>query len=671
MRNYLIKTLLLLLPFFATSQFSQKRLDSLHATVLLEKNDTALMKSYSSLAGYYDDVNLDSSVYYSEKSITIARQLQLKFDEVIMNARSCWPLMKMGNYARVLKLLNTSLDFLSYPASEKYIYDVAKGETTRSIRLFGLSYVHEALSGLYNFTGNYEKAIVSANEAIRIAESLNRKGTLADTYSNISESYFKLNKLDSALYASQKSVAFFETITNRKYLANVYIQIGDIYKQTGDNGQAKENYNTAMQTGVLYSNFIQVGEAHLRLASLFQLLNKIDSSLYHGKEALAIFKLAGKEKSTALAYRMIAESYDSMGEPDSSFVYLKLATALKDKIEKTEKEKIQEFQIAGFEETLKFQELEKEKIQTQNKIRTFGMIGGLAVLSIIGFILYRNNRQKQKTNKVLETTLTNLKSTQSQLIQSEKIASLGELTAGIAHEIQNPLNFVNNFSEVSNELIAEMNTELDKGDISEAKAIANDVKQNLEKINHHGKRAADIVKGMLQHSRSSSGVKEPTDINALCDEYLRLSYHGLRAKDKSFNATMKTDFDASIGNINIIPQDIGRVVLNLINNAFYAVDEKKTLRQTQGDNDFEPTVSVSTKKINGKVEICVGDNGNGIPQKVLDKIFQPFFTTKPTGQGTGLGLSLSYDIIKAHGGELKVETKVGEGSIFIILLPNT
>jgi len=268
--------------------------------------------------------------------------------------------------------------------------------------------------------------------------------------------------------------------------------------------------------------------------------------------------------------------------------------------------------------------------------------------------------------KEIEKAYTELKSTQSQLIQSEKMASLGELTAGIAHEIQNPLNFVNNFSEVSNELIDEMNEELDKGDIEEAKAIAADIKQNLEKINHHGKRADAIVKGMLQHSRSSTGTKEPANINALADEYLRLAYHGLRAKDKSFNASMKTDFDETIGNINIIPQDIGRVILNLITNAFYAVTEKKQ----QLSVGYEPTVSVNTKRSNGKVEIIVADNGNGIPQKVIDKIFQPFFTTKPSGQGTGLGLSMSYEIVtKGHGGELKVETKEGEGSVFTIVLP--
>jgi two-component system, NtrC family, sensor kinase len=239
------------------------------------------------------------------------------------------------------------------------------------------------------------------------------------------------------------------------------------------------------------------------------------------------------------------------------------------------------------------------------------------------------------------------------------------LTAGIAHEIQNPLNFINNFSEVNAELIAEMKEEIEKGNLEEVKAIADDIAANEEKITHHGKRADGIVKGMLQHSRTGNRQKEATDINVLTDEYLRLAYHGLRAKDKSFNAVMKTDFDETIGPVNIITQDIGRVILNLITNAFYAVAQKKKL---QSDH-YEPTVSVSTKKIGEKLEVKVKDNGNGIPQKVLDKIFQPFFTTKPAGEGTGLGLSLSYDIIKAHNGELKVETKEEEGAEFIIILP--
>jgi signal transduction histidine kinase len=286
--------------------------------------------------------------------------------------------------------------------------------------------------------------------------------------------------------------------------------------------------------------------------------------------------------------------------------------------------------------------------------------------------LILEEKVKHRTGQ-LNKSLEDLKSTQGQLIQSEKMASLGELTAGIAHEIQNPLNFVNNFSEVNSELISEMKEELTKGNINEAKTIANNIDENEKKIIFHGKRADGIVKGMLQHSRSSRGQKEPTDINALADEYLRLAYHGLRAKDKSFNASMKTDFDDSIGNIQVVQQDIGRVILNLITNAFYAVTEKKKSRVETlpaGQTGYEPTVSVSTKKLGDKVLISVKDNGNGITQRVIDKIFQPFFTTKPTGEGTGLGLSISYDIVKAHGGELKVETKEGEGSEFFIELPN-
>jgi len=273
--------------------------------------------------------------------------------------------------------------------------------------------------------------------------------------------------------------------------------------------------------------------------------------------------------------------------------------------------------------------------------------------------------------KKAEDALTELKATQTQLIQSEKMASLGELTAGIAHEIQNPLNFVNNFSEVNNELIIELVEEVNRGNYGEVRAIANDIKENEEKINHHGRRADAIVKGMLQHSRTSTGQKEPADINKLADEYLRLAYHGLRAKDKSFNADLKTDFDETIGKINIIPQDIGRVLLNIINNAFYVVKPPNPLK---GEN-YVPTVSIQTKKIaplqgmGAKIEIKVADNGKGIPQNIIDKIFQPFFTTKPTGQGTGLGLSLAYDIIKAHGGEIKVKTNEDEGSEFIIQLP--
>ncbi|MDE3214485.1 MAG: two-component sensor histidine kinase [Bacteroidota bacterium] len=313
-------------------------------------------------------------------------------------------------------------------------------------------------------------------------------------------------------------------------------------------------------------------------------------------------------------------------------------------------------QYAFQEKRIAQEKLEKEKLAREKEIQKAELIA-LQKIELEKQVLERTSELKQ--------SLENLKSTQAQLIQSEKMASLGELTAGIAHEIQNPLNFVNNFSEVNTELIEEADEEIKNGKIDEVKFILADIKENEKKISHHGKRADAIVKSMLEHSRSSTGVNEPTDINKLADEYLRLAYHGLRAKDKSFNASFETNFDESIGKINIVAQDIGRVLLNVINNAFYATNEKSK----QKISGYEPKVFVSTKKNDGKIEIKVKDNGNGIPGVIKNKIFQPFFTTKPTGSGTGLGLSLSYDIVKAHGGKIELNSEEGEGTEFTIELP--
>jgi len=659
------------LPVFATAQFQHNQLDSMHLVLRHATNDTIRMDACLKLGAYYDDVNLDSSVNYSEKGILIAKQLQLNLNEAEMLTNMSWPLVKMGNYPRSLKVLNQALEIAGNPSNEKNTWHLLKGQTPRSYRIALLGNVHAAFDYLYGYTGNYRKQITEAYEGIRLFESVKDTLLQAYTYTDIGNAYIKLNKLDSALYFEQKALIYYSAIPfkERKFEGEVYSHIGEIYLQMGNIDLARENFEKAIRVSEQQNNPAKQGDAHLQLASLYQSLSKTDSCLFHAQKALEAFNLVGKEKSKADAYRKISDYYWDQNKADSSFTYLRLATILNDSLDKIEKEKFREFQVEGFNEALRLQELEKEKIQTQNKTRTYTMLAGLAILSVIGFILYRNNRQKQKANKVLESTLSNLKSTQSQLIQSEKMASLGELTAGIAHEIQNPLNFVNNFSEVSTELLDEMITELGNDNKKDAIAIAGDVKQNLEKILHHGKQADGIVKGMLQHSRSSSAVKEPTDINKLTDEYLRLAFHGLRAKDKSFNATLQADYDESIGNINIIPQDIGRVLLNLYNNAFYAVGEKKKKQP-----DYEPKVTVTTKKLSspsgdGGIEISVKDNGDGIPPKILDKIFQPFFTTKPTGQGTGLGLSLSYDIVKAHGGELKVETKDSEGSAFIINIP--
>ncbi len=315
--------------------------------------------------------------------------------------------------------------------------------------------------------------------------------------------------------------------------------------------------------------------------------------------------------------------------------------------------------ISNRQEKVRKKELEERRLEElQNK--------AIAERKVELEVLVRERTVELSNQKEeLQHALAELRSTQDQLIQSEKLASLGELTAGIAHEIQNPLNFVNNFSEVSAELIEEMAEELEKGDVKEALSIASDIKQNLEKIRHHGKRADGIVKGMLQHSRNNSGERQLTDLNVLADEYFRLSYHGLRAKDKSFNATMTTHYQENLPKINVVPQDIGRVLLNLFNNAFYATQQKAKTAV-----NYKPEVIVDTSFTDTFLVIRVKDNGTGIPEEIQDKILQPFFTTKPTGEGTGLGLSLSYDIVvKGHGGKIEIESEEGNGAEFVINLP--
>ena len=414
---------------------------------------------------------------------------------------------------------------------------------------------------------------------------------------------------------------------------------------------------------------------HYYLAAIKIKQNKPQEAIQYLLTEMKELKQANARLELTWELKLLAEAYSAAGLDSEGFKTMQELLLLNEKLHGEEvNAKSISFDI---EKKMQENDINIAVLNGQNKSNIkikyylFGIAALLGLFAItLGIAIF--NKQKSNARLIIKNNETSqalekLKETQAQLIQAEKMASLGELTAGIAHEIQNPLNFVNNFSEINTELIEEMKVELKAGNKEDAIALANDIADNEQKINHHGKRADAIVKGMLQHSRnSSSAAKEPTDVNKLADEYLRLAYHGLRAKDKSFNATMKTDFDETIVNINIIPQDIGRVILNLITNAFYAVDEKKK----SGIANYTPTVTVATKKINDKTEIRVTDNGNGILENVIDKIFQPFFTTKPTGQGTGLGLSMSYDIVKAHGGELKVETKAQTATTFTIVLPS-
>ena len=566
---------------------------------------------------------------------------------------------------------------------------VAIAESTGNKSLLAIA--QNQMAHIYKDREEYEKALRLYSSARDNAKTGNSAEAIIWPMMNLGAIFLGMNQLDSALYYS--SEAYDKSIQldiprNSPYLL---MNIAGAYSKMGNKQQAVSYFDLAIKEAQKNQSPRFKNQVYVGYAEHFLRNNQQDSCVFYAKKAIDVVQNSVFLYLSMKPAKLLTDIYET-SNADSTLKYLKIYRTANDSLFSTRAN--QQLQMMTFEEDQRQQELAAQKATYQYKIKMNVMLGGLGTFLLLALVLYRNNKQKQKANALLhrqkeeiQTALSQLKSTQAQLVHSEKMASLGELTAGIAHEIQNPLNFVNNFSEVNTELIDELQQELKTGNTAEAITISNHIKDNEEKINHHGKRADAIVKGMLQHSRSRSGAKEPTDINALADEYLRLAYHGLRAKDKTFNATMKTDYDENIGLINVIPQDIGRVILNLITNAFYAVSQKQKSIQTpyplKGGFDFEPNVTVRTKiqsPLSGRgsdgsgnqtIEISVSDNGPGIPASVLDKIFQPFFTTKPTGQGTGLGLSLSYDIIKAHGGDIQVETKEGKGTTFIIRLPKS
>ena len=601
----------------------------------------------TSYAFYPEFYNADSALYYAQSAL----QLQQKI--VSTGAYKQWT--QSGEYA--LQLL----------------------------------WLQEVLAGLLHSLGNYPKSLEIRIENLKLAEAGKNKMVMLQTIRNITSDYtsmkdyqnvlkygklmdsiitnlnyvdpalipenwnaknimatawYNLNQFDSALYYATKMKTFAAGGTQPYYNTFGSRLLADIYAAKEENDTALFYYAKAIENGAIINASQIVGASCAGIAKLFQKKGKLDSALYYAKLGLNNFQnnkvniqAWGENTDSYIAdiSPLLAELYKANNQSDSAYKYLHLSVTLKDSLYNTNK--IRQFQTLTFNEAARRQQLEQQSRQAQeqygNNIKIFGLATGMAGVLVVAFVLYRNNKQKQKANKILqsqkqeiETTLGELKSTQKQLINAEKMASLGELTAGIAHEIQNPLNFVNNFSEVNKEMLEELKAErlkpkAERNEQTEAEIIE-DIIANEEKINHHGKRADAIVKGMLQHSRTSTGVKEPTNINALADEYLRLAFHGIRAKNKSFNATLNTDFDESVDNINIVPQDIGRVILNLINNAFYAVSEKlkaESLKPKAGDNEYEPVVAVTTRRRNspsgdgGKIEISVKDNGAGISQK--------------------------------------------------------
>ena len=599
-----------------------------------------------------------------------------------------------------------------------------------------ISQCYFVLAGFYNTSGLIDLAIYNIKKSISYLDTLKQKGAWINHTFNIANYYSKKRDINESLkyyrlVLKEKTKSPLQNFTSTVGMANVFIQANQLDSAAHYINLVKR-HNTpsfdafrafSLQIESLYN--IHAGDleaAENLLKKCWQLIHKSNipvdaqSGIIAPDYYLAMVRIKQNRLDEAITlltkdidrlinnrieklidYRILADLYKKTGKNDKAAETYTIFIGKQDSL-LADQDKYRSFSFEA-EQLINEKELSIAKLESKNKIsslmRNFS-IGVAVLLFLIAAGVYNRFRTKKKANLVLEKTLTELKSAQAQLIQSEKMASLGELTAGIAHEIQNPLNFVNNFSEVNKELLVELKDEIKKGNLEEVYAIADDVIENSEKINHHGKRAESIVKSMLEHSRKSSGVKEPTDINKLCDEFVRLSYHGLRAKDPKFACEYKLDLDPTLPLTNVVSQDIGRVLLNIINNAFQACHQKQQMWNKKSNADqsliridqdfgspksasgfgvrennanYSPLVVVNTKYISNKIEISISDNGSGIPVHIKDKIFQPFFTTKPTGQGTGLGLSLAYDIVKAHGGEIKVISNENVGSDFTIQIP--
>ncbi len=607
-------------------------------------SDTARALIMAELSNEYRNFS-DSALIFGQKALELSKKIKFPKGEA-------YALYALGNFYRLEgdfpKAMNTLLAGL-------HIAEVLNDSslTAKSVSSVGI---------VYSQMNDNLQAIKYFKKSRSLFEMMGNTTMVSQLNANISRGFRRNNQLDSALVYTKMALRYLDIDNEDALTSWIIMEAGTLQFELGNKEAAFASLHNCIDINAKNDDNFYGSFAFNVIADFFKKSGQPDSSIYYAKKGLEAAQKIGFKFGALEASNLLAETYESRDIKEALY-YQKISRSINDELYGAKI--VQGLQKILSEEQERLREVEENKIAEKNRLRQYLMWAGLIIPSLFAFFLYRNNIKKHRSNELLKSTLSDLKSTQAQLIQSEKMASLGELTAGIAHEIQNPLNFVNNFSDLNTELIEEMRHALIMGDSKEAMQIALDVQANQDKISSHGKRADTIVKGMFQHSRTSSGRKELSDINKMANEYLQLAYHGFRAKDMNFNITMNTSYDPAIEMVNIIPQDIGRVLLNLYNNSFYAGSEKRK-KQPEG---FEPTIYVCTKKVGDQIEITVADNGNGIPEQIVDKVFQPFFTTKPTGQGTGLGLSLSYDIIKAHQGSINIRNTPGEGAEFIITLP--
>jgi signal transduction histidine kinase len=625
------------------------------------------------MIAFYRERNRDSAIFYIKKAISVSEKSNQMLLSIRYKTMYANQLISKQQFAAAYQLLNEIERKIPAIDSQRSTWRISRLPTfaqSKNLAVASLNYNYKILM---NQTSNFELVRVylqKARESAALVADSNR--FVAALNSSLAYLLISLKKPDSAIVVLNSETIKYKSQSYFKMFNNMLM--GFAFADLHEYEKSNQFLHLSVKDGD--SRNVTTRSA-LKLSQNYVQLNNIDSALYYANyllDTLSSFGFSNYEVDLGVAYNNLYQCYIRANKRDSAFKYAQLALRTQDSLMALRIKNLSDFQHLLLSENKRIEAIEDERSEKVARWTNFGAISFSILIGVIALLLFRNVRQSRLANsslieqkEKLQKTLDELKSTQSQLIQSEKMASLGELTAGIAHEIQNPLNFVNNFSEVNAELIEEAQREAGSGNQDTLNELLGDIKANSEKITFHGNRADAIVKSMLQHSRKTSSQKELTDINALCDEYLRLAYHGLRAKEKSFNAQFETDFDLSLPKVNVVSQDIGRVILNLINNAFYAVNERY---KKEGKEGYVPQVKVSTRQVGDQIEITVTDNGGGIPPNIREKIFQPFFTTKPTGEGTGLGLSMSYDIItKGHGGKMEVVSKEGEGSSFILQIP--
>ena len=662
-------------------------IDRLKRQLAGQPNDTTRVRLLNRLAMLYFHSKPDTTYRLAQQAHQLARQLADQSGQALSLNRMGVALNYLGDYPKALRLFQQSL------LISRTIDDFMT--TARTLN---------NTADIYYVQKDYQRALsLYLVSLAAMRQASRRSGSSYDldhgfitTYSNVGGTYWRLNRLDSAEYYGQLALQLSRQLAGRykdkPVLYSVPDVLGHIREKRGNYRAALRYYQQSLAITRQTAELSGQADVYLSIAELYQKTGPADSARSNARRALTTSQQSGYLPGILKASQLLTQLYEGQ-DNTQALAYYKVMVAAQDSL--FSQEKVRQLLTLDFEEQQRQQELAATQEAYQNRLRTYGLSGLVAVVLLIVGLMWRTNRRQKTTNQLLhqqkeeldrqrgkaQQALTELQAAQTRLVHQEKMASLGELTAGIAHEIQNPLNFVNNFAEVSTELVDELRAgplgHLTPAQQDEADELLTDLTQNLAKITTHGQRASSIVKGMLAHSRTGMGEKRPTDLNALAREYLQIAYQGVRAKDKTFNAELITDFGPGVSKVELVPQELGRVLLNLFNNAFYAVRQRQqslsAVAAGPGEGEpenYQPTVTVRTRRLKGQVELTVEDNGTGMTDAVQQKIFQPFFTTKPTGEGTGLGLSLSYDIItKGHGGTLSVDSQIDQYTRISLQLP--